>query len=69
MSKNGKLYDYITLGFHLSALVEKCSISRCFVMVQLWKILTESRYVAPYMKGAVRFVYVGIHSQTSALVC
>jgi len=39
MSKNGKLYDYITLGFRLSALVEKFSISRCFVMVHLWKIL------------------------------
>jgi hypothetical protein len=37
MSKNGKLYDYVTLGFRLPALVEKCSISRCFVMVQLWK--------------------------------
>jgi hypothetical protein len=36
-SKNGKLYDYVTLGFHLSALVETCSISRYFVMVQLWK--------------------------------
>jgi len=34
MSKNGKLYDYITLGSRLSALVEKkCSISRCFVVV------------------------------------
>jgi hypothetical protein len=36
MSKNGKLYNYVTFDFRLSALVEKC-ISRCFVMVNLWK--------------------------------
>jgi hypothetical protein len=36
-SKNGKLYDYVTPGFRLSALVDKCSISRCFVVVQLRK--------------------------------
>jgi hypothetical protein len=54
MSKIGKLYDYITLGFRLSALVEKCSIFRCFVLVQLWKILNGRSYVPPYIKGVVR---------------
>jgi len=33
------------LHFSTSALVEKCSISRCFVVVQVWKIVTGSRYV------------------------
>jgi hypothetical protein len=28
MSKNGKLYDYVTLGFRLSVVVENCSIFR-----------------------------------------
>jgi hypothetical protein len=54
MSKNAKLYDYVTLGFRLSALVEKCSIFRCFVWFNYGQIQTVSKYVPPYMKGFVR---------------